>query len=263
MAVLVIFGAGVTVLAMSSSTDSSATTAPDEADTNRKNNSAEKTKSRDGAHVNTTSIAASVLGKTEDEVREAEKSGTSVGQQLTSAGKLDAFKTAYLAEIKTKLEAAVTEGTLTQTESDEKYTAKQAKIAAWDGSTELSKGGKKDSEKGKKDATNVNVISVAASVLGKTEDEIKDSVKSSKVGDLLIAAGKVDAFKTAYLDEAKSMLDAAIAEGTLTQAEADEKYSVEQEKMDSYDGTAHLCGDKDHSKMFEEKDNSDTDDTGA
>ncbi len=107
--------------------------------------------------------------------------------------------------------------------------------------------------RGQKDGTHVDVLSVAASVLGKTVDEVKEAVKDGKVGDLLIAANKVEAFKEAYLAQAKSKLDAAVAAGTLTQEEADVKYAKAEEKMTAYDGTQHLCGGKDHSKMFEKR----------
>jgi hypothetical protein len=70
---------------------------------------------------------------------------------------------------------------------------------------------------------------------------------------LLVSAGKVDEFKTAYLAELKSKLDAAVTAGTLTQEKADEMYASGKEKMDAYDGTTHLCGGSDHSKMFERK----------
>lgn len=102
----------------------------------------------------------------------------------------------------------------------------------------------------KKNGTHVNVISVAASVLGKTTDEVKEAIKEAKVGDLLIEAGKVDEFKTAYLTEAKTKLDEAIASGTLTQEEADTKYAEIEAAIAVYDGTTHLCGGTDHKKMF-------------
>jgi len=111
----------------------------------------------------------------------------------------------------------------------------------------------KKGHKGKKAGVHVNVISVAASVLGKTEEEVKTSVKAGKVGDLLAAAGKVEEFKTAYLDQLKTRLDAAVTAGTLTREQADEKYASGKEKMDAYDGTTHLCGGKDHSKMLEKR----------
>jgi hypothetical protein len=108
----------------------------------------------------------------------------------------------------------------------------------------------KDHSGGKSDAR-VDVISAAASVLGKTEEEVKESVKTSKVGDLLVEAGKVDEFKAAYLAEAKSKLDAAVTVGSLTQEQADEKYAEAKDKIDAYDGTMHLCGGADHSKFGE------------
>jgi len=99
----------------------------------------------------------------------------------------------------------------------------------------------------------VNVVAIAAQVLGKSEDEVKNAIKDGKVGDLLLSAKKVDEFKTAYLAAAKEKLDAAVEAGTLTKAQADEKYSEAQNKMNNYDGTQHLCGGKDHSRMFERK----------
>lgn len=248
VSILVILSTGVTALAAASNDSST-----EGADAKGSNSSAsEKTKSNHGVHVSATRIASSVLGKTEDEIRAAVKSGTSLGQQLTDAGKLDHFKSAYLAEYKSKLDAAVAAGALTQAQADQKYASKQSEIDAWDGSEELSKHGRGHSGK-EHDATGVSVIAVAATVLGKTEDEIKQSVKSDKVGTLLLEAGKLDAFKKAYLAESKSKLEAAVTAGTFTQQQADEKYAEEQTKMQSYDGTTHLCGGEDHSKMFEKK----------
>lgn len=109
----------------------------------------------------------------------------------------------------------------------------------------------KGDHKGKFKSGHVNVLSVAATVLGKTEAKIKEDVKDSYVGALLTAAGKVEEFKTAYLEAAKISLDKAVTEGILTQAEADTKYDEAEAKMASYDGTTHLCGKTDHSKLFE------------
>ncbi|MDR2354898.1 MAG: hypothetical protein LBE16_01750 [Clostridiales Family XIII bacterium] len=96
-----------------------------------------------------------------------------------------------------------------------------------------------------------DVISVAASVLGVSVDTVKASVKTGKVGDLLLAADKVEAFKAEYLAVTKAALTAAVAESGLTQERADAKYAEAQAKMEAYDGTAHLCGGADHGKMFE------------
>lgn len=101
----------------------------------------------------------------------------------------------------------------------------------------------------RKIGTRVSATSIAASVLGVTDDEVKESVKTGKVGDLLIAADKVDAFKSEYLSQTQAKLSAAVTAGTLTQAQSDEKYAEVKAKMDAYDGTTHLCGKSDHSEM--------------
>lgn len=104
----------------------------------------------------------------------------------------------------------------------------------------------------------VNVIEIAASVLGKTEDEVTKLIENGKIGDLLIAEGKLDEFKSAYLAAAKAKLDAAVSDGALTQAEADEKYAKAEEKMSAYDGAEHLCHRGEHSKMPEKKGQAET-----
>lgn len=109
------------------------------------------------------------------------------------------------------------------------------------------------SRKGRKGSGGVNVISVAASVLDMEKDEVKEAVKDAKVGDLLLAENKLDEFKQAYLDTAKTKLDEAVAAGSKTQAEADEKYAEYEQKMAGYDGTTHLCGKADHSNMFRQE----------
>jgi hypothetical protein len=115
------------------------------------------------------------------------------------------------------------------------------------------KDAKEHSAGGKKHGVCVDVLSVAASVLEMSKDDVKEAVKIGKVGDLLIAANKVGEFKTAYLSDLKEKLDAAVAAGTLTKEQADEKYAAGKEKMDAYDGTTHPCGKEDHSQMFEKK----------
>lgn len=145
---------------------------------------------------------------------------------------------------------AATGDDATQTPATAEATATEqpeSDAGAQDKTTEDS--GAKRSRSGRKSGR-VNVISVAAEVLDMDRDEVKESVKTGKVGDLLIAADKVDEFKAAYLETAKTKLDEAVAAGSVTQAEADEKYAEYEQKMAGYDGTEHLCGNSDHSNMF-------------
>ena len=103
---------------------------------------------------------------------------------------------------------------------------------------------------GNKSGVRVNEISIAASVLDMTKEEVKEFIKDAKIGDLLIAANKVDEFKTVYLSELIIKLDAAVAAGSLTHEQADEKYEAGKTKMDEYDGTTHLCGGTCHGGVF-------------
>lgn len=108
--------------------------------------------------------------------------------------------------------------------------------------------GRTGSGKSRKSSGRVNVLAVAAEVLGQDKDEVKEAVSDAKVGDLLLAADKLDEFKALYLETAKTKLDEAVAAGSMTQAEADEKYAEYEQKMAEYDGTTHLCGRDSHKK---------------
>jgi hypothetical protein len=94
----------------------------------------------------------------------------------------------------------------------------------------------------------VNVLAVAASVLDVSQDELQVSLKSRDLGEILLEAGKLDAFKAAYLETAKTNLTAAVADGRLSQEQADEKYARVQTKIAAYDGTAPLFGPKKNGK---------------
>lgn len=169
-----------------------------------------------------------------------------IGGSITGAAVLASADTTSSAETTTVTSAAET--TTSNSENSDSSSSK-----------EEAKSSRRGEKRGK--GTRVSVISVAASVLDKTEDEVKEYVKTGKVGDLLTQAGKVEEFKTAYLEATKEKLDSAVEAGTITQAEADEKYKSAQEKMADYDGTTHLCGGTDHSKMFSKDKKSSSEET--
>lgn len=119
------------------------------------------------------------------------------------------------------------------------------------------------SRSGGKGTRGASVLSVAADVLGMTTDEVKEAVADSKVGDLLVAQNKVAEFKTAYLAETQTKLGEKVADGSITQEEADAAYAKAEEKMASYDGSTHLCGREDHSGMFASQDSRGADKAGT
>lgn len=207
-------------------------------------------KAKEGVHVSIYSIASSFLNKTKSEIRESEKSGISLYKQLTSAGKLDAFKEEYLSQLKTALNAAVKEKEITKNKADEILNSEKTRIGNWNESNPLR--GKCDSKRTK--FGRVNISKIAATVLGKSEEEIKIAFNDGNLGDLLISASKLNEFKTACLSDMKLKLDEAVKSKTLTQAEADEKYTFLKAKIDAYDGTQPLFKERDHNRTLGEKD---------
>lgn len=80
-----------------------------------------------------------------------------------------------------------------------------------------------------------NLIGETATVLGIDESEVATSVRSgSSLEEIAAANGmSADAFKTALLAQAKTDLDAKVADGDITQERADEIYSKLSENIDT------------------------------
>ena len=77
-------------------------------------------------------------------------------------------------------------------------------------------------------------LSAAAEYLGLTQAELRTKLSSGRtLANIAKARGKsVDGLKQAILDDAKAKLDAAVKEGKLTQAEADEIYARMKSHVD-------------------------------
>jgi hypothetical protein len=77
-------------------------------------------------------------------------------------------------------------------------------------------------------------LSAAADYLGLTQAELRTKLSSGRtLANIAKARGKsVDGLKQAILDDAKAKLDAAVKEGKLTQAEADEIYARMKSHVD-------------------------------
>ena len=240
MAVLLIGSAGLVAAAASNNASSASGAAP----------SASSSGTMDGGQrgpwgmmggADAYAVAAQVLGTTTDAIKQAEQNGTSLGQQLIDAGKLDAFKTAYLDAVKASLDSV--------------YSKAQAAIDGWDGTAALpgmggpgmdstgagQRGGMGDKPGGMMGGA--DACTVAAQVLGTTTDAIKQAQQSgTSIGQQLIDAGKLDAFKTAYLDAVKASLDSAVTSGKMTQDQADSMYAQMQTTIGAWDGTTNLPG---------------------
>lgn len=85
----------------------------------------------------------------------------------------------------------------------------------------------------------------AAQVLGMTEDEVMQELRDgSSLAELAAAQGmSTEDFQAALLTEVQSQLDAQVADGKLTQEQADQEYQRIQDNIDSIvSGEAGLGG---------------------
>ncbi len=79
------------------------------------------------------------------------------------------------------------------------------------------------------------VIEAAAQVLGMSQEELKDEVKSgNSLADIVEAQNMTaDDFKAELLNQLQALLDSDVADGTLTQEQADRIFACAEEKIDS------------------------------
>ncbi len=79
------------------------------------------------------------------------------------------------------------------------------------------------------------VIEAAAQVLGTPQEELKDELKDgSSLAEIVEAQGmSVEEFKAELLNQLQPLLDSDVADGTLTQEQADKIFECAEEKIDS------------------------------
>ena len=79
------------------------------------------------------------------------------------------------------------------------------------------------------------VIEAAAQVLGTPQEELKDELKDgSSLAEIVEAQGiSVEEFKAELLNQLQPLLDSDVADGTLTQEQADKIFGCAEERIDS------------------------------
>ena len=79
------------------------------------------------------------------------------------------------------------------------------------------------------------VMDAAAEVLGMTQEELKDELKDgNSLAEVAETQGMgVEDFKTAFLDQVQADIDAKVADGTLTQEQADRLSEGLEERIDN------------------------------
>ena len=179
-------------------------------------------------------VAADAIGISADDLRTGLESGKSIAAVATEHG-VDPKKVidALVADAKTHLAQAVTDGKLTQAQADERSADLEARITKLVNSTppagELHKGPGRPGPAGMRGG-----LDAAANAIGISVDELRQGLASGKSMATIAGEHGVDAAKVgeAIVADAKTHLDEAVAAGKLTQAEADARLGDLQSHVD-------------------------------
>ncbi|CAM4283368.1 hypothetical protein [Paenibacillus tarimensis] len=162
---------------------------------------------------------AALLGMTADELKEALKSGSTLAELAADKGiEVQKLTDAVAAKLTARLDEKLSAGSITQ----EEYDSRKAEIAETAG--QIVNG--EISMKGSRKMGGFYGASVElAGLLGLTEEELKDAVKSGKTLADLAAEKNVDTQKLTDLivSELTVKLDEQLAAGRLTQEQYDER----------------------------------------
>lgn len=84
---------------------------------------------------------------------------------------------------------------------------------------------------------------IVAGLTGKSAEEVAAArQEGNSYGEQAAAAGKLQEFQDAKLEQFKLRLDEAVKAGQLTQAEADERYAAMKERLENCTGTGSCTG---------------------
>ena len=177
-------------------------------------------------------VAATALGITESELRSELEAGKSIAQ-VAEAKNVDVQKviTALVDERKEHIAAHVAEGKLTQAQADAKLADVEARVTEMVNKTGLPMKEGRHGGKGK----HVKAASEGvANVLNLSLDELRTQLRDGKSLAAIAEAQNVDISKVkdVLTSEFKAHLDEEVASGKHTQAEADEKLTQFEERLD-------------------------------
>lgn len=169
-------------------------------------------------------IVADLLGVSVDGLKAELKSGISIATAATNHGvAIEALTAALSNDATAKINAAVVAGTITQTKADEMIAALPAKIETYINRSEPRRDGGRGERGPKKKELVLVSEKVAAEAIGITEDALeKELEKGQSIAMVAIANGKTaQEVMDALSSDATTRINAAVADGTLTQTQAD------------------------------------------
>ncbi len=179
-----------------------------------------------GVESTQNAAAAKVLGITEAELKTAMQGGKTIAQVAADKGvAVDKVITAMVDDMKVRVAAALTAGTITQAKADAELAEAPKETTDKVNNVNKGRGGKGGHGAGVESGQNA----VAAKILSMTDAELKTALHGGK-SLAQIAADKnvpVSTLVTAMVDDVKAKVAAALTAGTITQAKADAELAEE------------------------------------
>ena len=170
-------------------------------------------------------VAAEALGITTDELHEAREAGQSLADIAAAQGvSNDVVIQALTSDAQTRIATQVAEGELTQEEADERLAGLDERITE--------RVNQAPSEGGRRGQRGLRNSEAVAEALGVTTDDLQAARESGQsLADVATAQGvSIDAVVDAIVDGVEAHLAEEVAEGDLTQAEADERLAGAEER---------------------------------
>jgi hypothetical protein len=196
-------------------------------------------------------VAAEKLGMTESELMTELQSGKSIADVAEEKGvDTQVISDAYLEQLQADLDAQVADGSLTQEEADARLGQKTEALpdrltGTWSDAGRGRGGTVPDGfDHGRSEIKSL-LMTVAAEKLGMTESELMTELQSGKsIADVAKEKGvDTQAISDAYLEQLKADLDAQVADGSLTQEQADARLEQKTEALpDRLTGTWNDLG---------------------
>ena len=186
-------------------------------------------------------VAAEALGMTTDELREARQAGQSLAEIAAAQGvSVDTVIDALTADAEARIAEKVAAGELTQEEADERLAGLDERVAE-----KVNAAPGEGGRRGFRGSRNGEAV---AEALGVTTDELREARQAGQsLADVAGAQGvSVDTVVAAIVDDVEAHLAEEVAEGDLTQEEADERLAAAAEratvKVDAAPGERGLRG---------------------
>lgn len=174
-------------------------------------------------------LVAETLGITVEDLQAARAEGQSIAD--IAGDDLDAVIDAFVAEATDRIETKVADGSITQEQADEKLAGLEDKITDRVNRTPGERGEGRHGRRGHRGHRGFGASGeLVAETLDMTTDELRDAMAD---GQSLaeIAGDDLDAVIDAMVQSVADRIDAKVADGSITQEEADEKLAELEAKL--------------------------------